>query len=51
MVKVDILIDKGYQTITKFALPMHWAAQYTGLWPENKRRKKWPIGCLVGKGY
>jgi len=39
MVKVDILIDKEYQTIHNFAASDAWAAQYTGLWPDNKRNQ------------
>ena len=39
MVKVDISIDKEYQTIQNFAASDAWAAQFTGLWPDNKKNQ------------
>ncbi|MCK0146229.1 xylanase [Arenibacter sp. F26102] len=39
VVKVDISIDKEYQTIHNFAASDAWAAQYTGLWPDNKKQQ------------
>ncbi|PXX31806.1 glycoside hydrolase [Arenibacter sp. ARW7G5Y1] len=37
MVKVNISTDKEYQTIHNFAASDAWAAQFTGLWPDDKK--------------
>ncbi|MBC8768408.1 hypothetical protein H4O18_10420 [Arenibacter sp. BSSL-BM3] len=39
VVKVDISIDKEYQTIHNIAASDAWAAQFTGLWPDSKKNQ------------
>ena len=39
IVKVVISIDNEYQTIHNFAASDAWSAQFTGLWPENKKNQ------------
>ncbi|MBU3024176.1 glycoside hydrolase [Zobellia galactanivorans] len=39
ILKVDIDTDVEFQTIHNFAASDAWAAQFTGLWPDGKRRQ------------
>ncbi len=39
VVEVDIFADKEFQTIHNFAASDAWAAQYTGLWSNEKKDK------------
>ena len=39
IVKVNISTDKEYQTIHNFAASDAWAAQFTGLWPNNEKNQ------------